>query len=176
MNADDLIYCGVNRGIAPTFVEPINDAMDRYLINTPARRAMFLANALWETGWLRYMRELWGPTPAQLTYDARQDLGNRYPGDGQKYRGGGLMMLTGRFNFAECGAAIGVDLVTSPEFIAQPPTAAKSGAWFWFRHGLNAIADLGDFERSVRIINGGLNGFDQRVALYTKTQHINAAT
>ncbi len=75
-------------------------------INTPARAAAFLAQVGHESGQLRYLREIWGPTPAQVRYEGRADLGNAQPGDGKRFMGRGLIQITGRKNYADCGAAL----------------------------------------------------------------------
>ena len=125
---------------------------------------MFLAQVGHESGSLNYVREIWGPTSAQLRYDTNPGLGNTQVGDGFRYRGRGLIQITGRKNYQSCGSALGVDLVSSPELLEQPYYAAHSAAWFWASHGLNEVADTGDFEKTTRIINGGLNGQADRLA------------
>jgi putative chitinase len=96
----------------------------------------------------------------------RKNLGNTQPGDGWRYRGRGLKQLTGRDNYARCGAAIGEDLINFPDRLLMPVNAALSAGWFWSTNGLNAIADRGDLETLTRKVNGGMNGFSNRVALY----------
>jgi putative chitinase len=96
----------------------------------------------------------------------RNKLGNTQPGDGWRYRGRGLKQLTGRDNYARCGAAIGEDLINFPDRLLMPVNAALSAGWFWSTNGLNAIADRGDLETLTRKVNGGMNGFANRVALY----------
>lgn len=140
--------------------------MALYGIDTPARQAAFLAQIGHESGRLIYTRELWGPTPTQLGYEGRADLGNTQKGDGFLYRGRGLIQVTGRGNYQKCGKALGLDLVKSPELLEQPTGAAMSACWFWTTHGLNELADAGDFEHITRRINGGLNGYADRCALW----------
>lgn len=140
--------------------------MALYAIDSPARQAAFLAQIGHESGGLIYVRELWGPTPAQQGYEGRADLGNTEPGDGFRYRGRGLIQVTGRANYATCGAAINLPLITSPELLETPGNAAQSAAWFWNSRSLNDLADIGDFNTITRRINGGLNGLQNRLALY----------
>ncbi len=89
-------------------------------------------------------------------------------GDGFKYRGRGLIQITGRANYAACGEAMGVDLVNQPELLELPQHAAMSAAWFWAAKGLNTLADAGDFEKITRRINGGLNGQADRLSIYQR--------
>lgn len=113
---------------------------------------------------MRYTVELWGPTPAQQRYENNVSLGNTQPGDGSRFRGRGLIQLTGRKNYQACSTALGVDFVSNPDLLAQPYYASLSAAWFWASHGLNEVADTGDFEKTTRVINGGLNGQDDRLS------------
>ncbi len=140
-------------------------AMAEFDINTPVRTRMFLAQIGHESGGLVYTTELWGPTPAQRGYEGRKDLGNTQPGDGLKYRGRGLIQITGRINYDHVGQAFLLDLLQNPSLLSVPALAARSAAWYWKKHGLNELADAGDFEHITRRINGGLNGYKERMAL-----------
>ncbi|UVS87082.1 lysozyme [Burkholderia glumae] len=162
---------------ATPFAAPIADAMARYAVDTPARQAAFLAQCGNESGRLQWLRELWGPTPAQRAYEPpaakARELGNTQAGDGFRYRGGGLLQITGRYNFRVYGQKIGVPLEASPDLIGQPTTAALVSAQFWADHGLNALADAGDFLAISRAINlgnaraaGTPNGMPDRLALW----------
>lgn len=150
---------------AQAWADPISAAMALWAIDSPVRQAMFLAQVGHESGRLIYVRELWGPTPAQVGYEGRKDLGNTQPGDGKLFMGRGLIQITGRANYATAGAALTLPLIDSPELLEQPSNAALSAAWFWNVKGLNALADAGDFETITRRINGGLNGLADRQAL-----------
>ena len=72
-----------------------------YEINTPLRLAAFIAQIAHESGDFKYTREIWGPTKAQIGYEGRLDLGNTVPGDGKRYRGRGLIQITGRSNYVK---------------------------------------------------------------------------
>jgi len=154
----------VNR--AAKWLPAIESAMQEFDINTPARQAAFLAQIGHESGGLYWTAEIWGPTKAQLRYEGRADLGNIESGDGLKFKGRGLIQITGRANYKAVGEALNVDLLTHPEFLEERDLAARSAAWFWKQHGLNELADAGEFKRITQIINGGLNGYDQRLVLY----------
>jgi putative chitinase len=156
---------GRNAGV---FVPALNTAMNRYGIMGAARVAAFIAQAGHESGQLRWVREIWGPTAQQAGYEGRADLGNTVKGDGSKFRGRGLIQITGRANYAACGQAMGLDLMNKPELLELPQNAAMSAAWFWSTRGLNTLADQKDFAKITRRINGGLTGQADRQALYDK--------
>ncbi len=153
---------------AGVFVPALNTAMGKYQIITRERIAAFIAQIGHESGQLRYVREIWGPTAQQLGYEGRKDLGNTVAGDGSKYRGRGLIQITGRANYAECGEALALDLISNPEQLELPQNAAMSAAWYWSSRGLNSLADKGDFLSITKRINGGTNGLTDRQALYDR--------
>lgn len=155
---------------ADVFAPILADVMLFRQINTPARAAAFLAQVGHESGQLRYLREIWGPTPAQTRYEGRTDLGNTQPGDGKRFLGRGLIQITGRAHYAACGAALGVDLIAQPELLEKPEYAAGSAAWFWLQNSLNRFADRGDFVGLTRAINGGTNGITDRRALWERAK------
>ena len=157
---------GIGLPRAQTWADPLSSAMALYAIDSPARQAAFIAQVGHESGRLIYVRELWGPTPTQEGYEGREDLGNTEPGDGFRFRGRGLIQVTGRANYATCGAALCLPLTDSPELLESPSNAAQSAAWFWNSRNLNDLADIGDFNTITRRINGGLNGLQDRLALY----------
>ncbi|SUD43825.1 putative phage encoded lysozyme [Pseudomonas fluorescens] len=157
---------------AGVFVPVLNTAMSKYGIVTIARIAAFIAQVGHESGQLRYVREIWGPTAQQAGYEGRADLGNTVKGDGSKYRGRGLVQITGRANYAACGEALGLDLINQPELLEQPQHAAMSAAWFWSTKGLNTLADKGEFVKITRRVNGGVNGLEDRQRLYAQAQKV----
>ena len=156
---------GRNAGV---FFPALNTAMNRYGIVGNARVSAFIAQVGHESGPLRYVRAIWGPTAQQAGYEGRADLGNTAKGDGSKYRGRGLIQITGRANYAACGEALGLDLINRPELLELPQHAAMSAAWFWSMKGLHILADQKDFAKITRRINGGLTGQADRQALYDK--------
>ncbi|MBT9303318.1 glycoside hydrolase family 19 protein [Pseudomonas sp. TAE6080] len=157
---------------AGVFVPVLNTAMSRFAIVTPQRITAFIAQVGHESGQLRYVREIWGPTAQQAGYEGRADLGNTVKGDGPKYRGRGLIQITGRANYAACGEALGLDLINQPELLEQPQHAAMSAAWFWSTKGLNTLADKGEFVKITRRVNGGVNGLEDRQRLYAQAQKV----
>lgn len=163
------------------YVVTLNDAMAEFEINTVLRQAAFIAQIAHESGEFRYTREIWGPTKAQEKYKFRADLGNtaflaiEAAGKldvGFFYRGGGLIQITGAYNYKACGEALGIDLFHHPDLIIIPKNSTRAAGWFWHRHGLNEIADDGKFKRITRTINGGLNGYEQRVNYYVNALEV----
>jgi len=150
-------------------------------LNLPHREVAFLSQLMHESGSFRYDRELWGPTPAQQRYDTRTDLGNtpEKDGDGFKNRGRGPIQLTGGDNirrfYAWCMAKSfsPPDFVSNPDLINTDPWEGLSAIWYWDegnpdRRSLNRYADRGDLEMLTRRINGGLNGYADRLDDYTR--------
>jgi len=173
MDADDLrSIMPLARKLADLFATPLTSAMAEFGIDTPQRQASFIAQIAHESGQLRFTREMWGPTPAQRGYEGRVDLGNTYPGDGFRYRGRGLIQITGRANYRTCGAMLGFDLLSFPELLEGPTLAARSAAWFWRKHGLNALADAGEQVEICRRINGGKNGLQERLNFYAEARKV----
>jgi putative chitinase len=167
MTPQELAICtGARSDRAEEWLPYIEAAMTEFGIDTPERQAAFLAQIGCESGGLHWSSEIWGPTSTQERYEGRVDLGNVEPGDGSRFRGRGLIQITGRANYASAGIALGVDLITDPSKLAQPELAARSAGWYWQSHRLNALADSGEFEKLTRRINGGLNGYDLRCALW----------
>lgn len=147
---------------ADTFCAPLNAAMAEFGITTPARQAAFIAQLAHESGQFRYVREI----ASGAAYEGRADLGNTFKGDGARFKGRGLIQVTGRANYKACGAALGLDLVMFPELLEQPMYACRSAAWFWKSRGLNELADAGDQVKITRRINGGTNGLAERLAYF----------
>ena len=154
--------------VAGVFVPVLNTAMSRYQIVGAKRVAAFIAQIGHESGQLKYVKEIWGPTAAQAKYEGRKDLGNTVAGDGSKYRGRGLIQITGRANYMACGEGLGLDLVKQPELLEKPQHACMSAAWFWATKGLSTLADAGQFDKITQRINGGQNGAADRQALYAR--------
>lgn len=163
---------------ALNWVDVINDAMEAYEIDTPQRVAMFLAQIGHESGSLLYVEEIWGPTTAQLRYEGRADLGNTQEGDGERFKGHGLIQTTGRTNHAHVRDRLRAkfpdievpDFEDEPEALKIPKWAAYSAADFWDGRGLNSLADVGEFELITRRINGGLNGQEDRLVRLKKAE------
>lgn len=181
MTPEQLVAClACPTARAVRWVDPLNDAMLACGITTPARVAAFIATIGHESGRLRYVRELWGPTPQQQRYEASKRLGNGMPGDGFRYRGRGLIQITGRANYRAVGQALGVAFEAFPGWLEKPAYAALSAAHFWSSHGCNELADTGDFEAICDVVNigrrttqrGDANGYAERAALWARAKQV----
>ena len=107
---------------------------------------------------------------ANIVYGNR--VGNTAPGEGWKYRGRGLIQITGKNNYPACGEALGLDLIAHPELLEKPQHACMSAAWFWATNGLNTLADASKFDAITQRINGGQNGAADRQALYDRAMRV----
>ena len=146
----------------------LNQYMHEYRICGAEREAAFLATIILESGSFKYTREI----ASGSAYEGRKDLGNIYKGDGVRFRGRGLIQLTGRSNYERASKALGVDFVSNPELLEQPEWAVKSACWWWASNGLNEIADTGDFRRVTRRVNGGYTHLKEREFYYKKALEI----
>jgi putative chitinase len=153
---------------AQEFLEPLHRAMAERSITTERRQAAFLAQLAHESGEFRFMEEL---SDGQA-YEGRQSLGNTQPGDGPRFKGRGPIQLTGRTNYTNASRALGVDLVANPTLAATPEVGCRVAAWFWQSHGLNELADVGDFRRITFIINGGYTHLERREAYYHRALQV----
>jgi len=180
-------------GIDSKWLEPLNETFEKYEINTSNRQAAFIgqcghesnnfrtleenlnysANALMRVWPSRFpdhdVAEKYANKPEKIAnkvYAGR--MGNTEDGDGWKYRGRGIIQLTGKDSYIRCGDALGIDLVSFPDLLLTEKYASLSAGWFWHRKGLNQIADLGDWVAITKRINGGIHGIDDRVARTNK--------
>lgn len=156
------------------FLDPLNRAMAEFGIDTKERQAAFLAQVAHESGSLRYVREL-ASGEAYDTGRLAQRLGNtpEDDNDGERYKGRGLIQITGTDNYRQCSAALygeSQHLLDHPELLELPDAACRSAAWFWQSRGLNELADAGDFLKITRRINGGTNGLEDRQQFYERAK------
>lgn len=142
-------------------------------INEPAVLAQFLAQVMHESGNLRYVREIWGPTKAQARYEGRKDLGNTQPGDGKRFMGRDVIQVTGRSNYRQLTAWVrktfgkGPDFEAKPELLESPEWLGIGAIWYFLtRKGLIDRAREGNIEMVTRLVNGGLNGYADRLRKY----------
>ncbi len=164
---------------AEKFRPYLNKYMDKYGINTPERVLAFLAQIGTESGGLLWTREQ-GADSYFNRYEGRSDLGNIYVGDGLRFKGRGLIQLTGRANYQKMSEKIGKDIVSNPNLVEEPDLATEVSTIFWrdkVRDGLSLnqwadkfnltrpIQDTANWEVHTNItkaINGGTNGIDDR--------------
>ena len=161
-------YAGPRAGV---FVKPLNDAMSEFGIDTPMREAAFLAQIAHESGSLRCVREI----ASGEAYEGRADLGNTVIGDGVRFKGRGLIQITGRANYRACSKALFGDdetLLVHPELLEAVVPACRSAAWFWWLHDLNALADNDGFRAITKAINGGFNGYAERLANFDRARAV----
>ena len=180
-------------GIDPKWLGPLTDTFAKYDISTPQRQAAFIGQCAHESGNFHTLQEnlnysaeglmkTWPsrfPTKEIADQYARQPakiagkvyngrLGNTSEEEAAKYLGRGLIQLTGKENYANCGSGLGVDLIGNPDWLSDPKYAALSAGWFWNKKGLNSLADASDIETMTKRINGGLIGLDDRKAKIAK--------
>ncbi len=159
-----IIAIFAKESLVMTYTPLLNKYMTKYEINTVYRKSAFLATIIHESGSFEYTREI----ASGVAYEGRKDLGNIHKGDGIKFRGRGLIQLTGRTNYERASKVFGVDFITQPELIEQPEWATAVSAWWWYQRGLNSIADTTDFRHVTRMVNGGYNGMADRQRWYDR--------
>ena len=137
-----------------SYLSIINGWAEEFGINTKLRMAHYLAQIAHESGELRYTKEL----ASGRAYEGRKDLGNTQQGDGVKYKGRGLIQITGRANYRKYANYCGFDVVGSPELLERPLGATKSSMWVFDTFGCNELADKDNLKAIRRKINGGYNG------------------
>ncbi len=180
------------------YVAPLNIETSKFNINSPLRIANFIAQLAHESGSFKFtvenlnysaqaLRTVFGkyfPTDelansyarqpekiANRVYANRMDNGNEASGDGWKFRGRGLIQLTGKYNYTQCGTGLQLDLINNPEQLADDATTAVAAAcWFWDSRNLNTYADQDNIKAITKRINGGYNGLADREAYLAKAK------
>lgn len=183
----DIITAASKTGIGPVqhhniseFLRALEDFGPRFGLDKNHRLAHFIAQVMHESGEFLHMEEIWGPTDAQRRYEGRADLGNTQRGDGHRFKGHGPIQLTGRDNHTKFNKWVkqyfpgSPDFVQNPELVAKPYWGTLAAIWFWEtgnRTGksLNRFADDNNIEMVTKIINGGLNGYSDRIECYDRT-------
>jgi len=172
ISLDQLIQIMPNlaKSKASDYLSYLNQALVEAKINTPLRKAAFLAQLAHESGELKYFEEI----ASGKAYEGRKDLGNTQPGDGVRYKGRSPIQLTGRSNYRKCGQALGLDLENNPECADDLDIAFRVAAWFWTSRKLNIFADKGKdhFDEITFRVNGGYNGKAQRDKYYQKALEV----
>lgn len=145
-------------------------------LNEPAVQAQFLAQVEHESGGLKHVREIWGPTKAQARYEGRADLGNTQPGDGKRFMGRDVIQVTGRANYRALTAWVRktfgakVDFEASPDLLESPEWLGIGAIWYFIaaRPNLIRYCREGNIEMVTRLVNGGLNGYADRLKRYDR--------
>jgi putative chitinase len=140
--------------------------LDSYGINTPLRICHFLAQVAHESAGFRTTKEY----ASGAAYEGRKNLGNTQPGDGKRYKGRGLIQLTGRANYRTYGKRLGIDLEGDPAQAEEPALSLQIACEYWKANNLNVLADKDDVAGITRKINGGYNGLDDRKKYLAKAK------
>ena len=98
--------------------------------------------------------------------------GNEASGDGWRYKGRGLIQLTGKSNYSACEEALGVNLLDNPEWLEKAEGAVAAAAWFWDMRKLNTYADQDDIRAITKRINGGYHGLTERMNYVNRAKQV----
>jgi putative chitinase len=141
----------------------LNACLARFRINTTPRIRHFLSQTAHESGGLQWMEEL----ASGIDYEGRGDLGNTHPGDGPRYKGRGVIQMTGRANYKRFSEAMNdPDILVNPVVVAIKYPFSSAGFW-WTDNNMNSLCDSGaSVERITRAVNGGYNGLEERRHYY----------
>lgn len=155
------------KGRINNFYPHLIKTMEEFQITTPKRMAAFIAQLAHESGQFVYVEEI-ASGKAYDTGSLAKRLGNtpEADGDGQKYKGRGLIQITGKDNYAAIQLDLGIKCLDTPALLTLPENACRSAGWFWNKHNLNNFADKGDFLAITKKINGGINGQADRLKFY----------
>ena len=179
-------------GIGAEWSEPLTTTFVKFGMVSPKEQAAFIGQCSHESNHFKVLEEnlnyradtlqkLFGHKfkPGEVELYAKQPvkianriyanrMGNRdeASGDGYRFRGRGVVQLTGHDNYWHCGQALGQDFVMNPDLVATPMFAALSAGWFWSTHGCGSLVD--NPQQLCKRINGGLIGLDDRIK---QTEH-----
>ena len=152
-----------NPKLAAALPDALNFWLPRYGMTDKEVVRHFLGQCSEETDGFKVLKEY----ASGKAYEWRKDLGNTHPGDGVKFAGGGLTMLTGRKWYERESTELGIDLVNHPELLQRADYAVESACQFWKDTGLIALAsDPNNFRAITLKINGGTNGINIRWLYY----------
>ena len=143
----------------------LNSCLKRFSINTKARLCLFLSQCSHESACGRYTKEL----ASGDAYEGRNDLGNTQPGDGRRFKGGGYIQLTGRYNYQAFANYIGdQNVMQGVDYVATHYPWQSAGFW-WYKNSMNSLCDSGaSVEQVTKRVNGGYNGLESRRSYYNK--------
>lgn len=157
------IMIHASEAVVAKYYAALASKMGSNSITTPLRMAHFLAQLGHESGEFRYTEEI----ASGAAYEGRKDLGNTQKGDGKRFKGRGLIQLTGRANYKAYGDDRGTDYTkddTAKLLSSDPTVAVDVSCWFWSKRNLNSMADADNVNGVTKKINGGLNGLADRKA------------
>lgn len=160
---------------AKSVADSLAEYGDELGLGQPHRLAHFLAQLAHESMGFQFDKEVWGPTAAQKRYEGRKDLGNTQKGDGKRFAGRAGIQITGRYNYRKFTQWLRANIASdAPDFEVHPakintdPWEGLAPVWYWATHSLNRYADENNIEMVTRRINGGLNGFQDRIDWYER--------
>ena len=159
----------LERKISEKLIQGFYSYFPEYEINTTQRIASFIAQAAHETGGFKWFYELGGKSyfnKYEPETSIGKKLGNLHIGDGYRFRGRGIFHLTGRYNYQRYSELLGLDMVQNPDEAADPITACKIACEYWKQTKLNPLADDGNLREITKRINGGYNGWNNRLKYY----------
>ena len=165
VTANDLRKIGW-KNISSSMVLDLNSCLRRFQINTVSRIRHFISQCSHESGGGIYTREIANGE----AYNGRSDLGNIYPGDGPKFKGGGYIQLTGRYNYQQFANYMGDQQIVQQgvNYVASKYPWTSAGFW-WHRNGMNALCDSGASVEAITLkVNGGYNGLADRKYWYNR--------
>ena len=191
-----LMEMGVSAGDAEQYIGDLEGTLPKYgIADSKERLAHFFSQVLHESGCMRYdmenlnysakaLRAVFGKyfktmrdaescarkpeKIANRVYANRMGNGSESSGDGWKYRGRGLIQLTGKNNYKAFAKWIGNERVIDDPDLVATEYAVHSAIFFWDKNNLNKIADKDDVVRLTKRINGGVNGLAHRKELLNK--------
>ena len=174
-------------GINEKWLEPLNNAFNKYAVTDANEKAMFLAQTTHESNDYKRLEESFNYSPKRLfevfkkrvgTLDKAKELCSKgakaiadfvYGGrlgnnqdEGYKYRGRGIIQLTGKNNYKYYGEKLNIDLVKNPDLAKEPNTAIEIALLFWNEKECGLFAKMGDVKTVTKLINGGYNGLEDR--------------
>ena len=165
VTSEQLISLGW-KNVTSAMIEDLNNCLIRYDITTPERIRHFISQCSHESGAGKWPKEL----ASGEAYEGRADLGNTQPGDGPKYKGGGYIQLTGRYNYQAFANAMGDPMIMEggAAYVAEKYPWSSAGFW-WNKNGMNKLIDNGaTVEQVTRKVNGGTRGLADRQQYYDK--------
>jgi predicted chitinase len=157
----------LDAGRAESFQKPLGDAMKEFEINTPKRRAAFLAQIALESHELRNFEDLFGDGNQN-----RPGASTVQPGEIKAFRPRGPLMIVGRANYKAAGKALKLDLENHPELVSQPEVGFRVAAWYWKTNGLNELADRGDLRGITQRIHGDFANMQARLRYYQQAKQV----